>query len=81
MLGEDADEAPAITQDPECLSQLKHYHSLLPLAMEARKPIFLLRPADGAIGAHANAAQDAYRDYQKLAEEILVRIGLSRIVL
>lgn len=78
VLGEDPDPAPAIAQDPECLAMLKHYHSLIPMAMEARKPIFLLRSADGAIGAHSYAVQEAYKDYQALAKNILVRVGLGQ---
>jgi len=41
-----------IEDDPHCLSLLKHYPSLMPMAMEAGKPIFFLKSADGAIGAH-----------------------------
>lgn len=78
VLGEDVDEAPAIAQDPQCLAMLKHYHSLIPMAMEARKPIFLLRSADGAIGAHSHSVQDAYKDYQALAKKVLDRIGVGQ---
>jgi len=78
VLGENVDKAPAIAQDPECLAMLKHYHSLIPMGMEARKPIFLLRSADGAIGAHSYAVQDAYKDYQTLAKKILARIELRQ---
>jgi hypothetical protein len=56
---------------------LKHYHSLIPMAMEARKPIFLLKSADGAIGAHSYAVQDAYKDYRALAKKILARMELG----
>lgn len=59
-----------------CLAQLKHYRSLMPMAQEARRPIFLLRAADGAIGAHYQAVQEVYRDFRKLAERILNRIGV-----
>jgi cellulose biosynthesis protein BcsQ len=76
VMGSDVDHAPAIAEDPECLAMLKHYQSLIPMGMEARKPIFLLKSADGAIGAHSYAVQDAYRDYQTLANKILSRIGL-----
>lgn len=76
--GSDVDNAPAIEQDPECLAMLKNYQSLVPMAMEARKPVFLLRSADGAIGAHSYAVQDAYEDYRVLADKILTRIGLAR---
>ena len=36
---------------------LKHYRSLMPMAIEARKPIFHLKSADGALGAHIYAVQ------------------------
>jgi hypothetical protein len=45
------------------------------MAQEARKPLFLLKPADGAIGAHQRSVQLAYRNFQDLATEILQRLG------
>jgi len=59
-----------VTNDPECLALLKHYRSLMPLAQEAHKPIFHLKPADGAIGSHLQAVQSAYIDFKQLAEKI-----------
>lgn len=59
--------------DPECLATLKHYRSLMPLAQEARKPMFALQPADGAIGGHAQAVQDCYKDFRKLARDTALR--------
>ncbi|MGB0788077.1 MAG: ParA family protein, partial [Marinirhabdus sp.] len=47
-----------VEDDDHCIALLKHYHSLIPMAMEARKPIFLLKPADGAIGAHFGAVKN-----------------------
>lgn len=61
---------PTISSDPNCLSLLKHYRSLMPMAMEARKPIFFLKSADGAIGAHIEAVRSCYADFQDLAEII-----------
>ena len=46
------DAVVGTADDPYCLAMLKHYRSLMPMAMEARKPMFFLKPADGAIGAH-----------------------------
>jgi chromosome partitioning protein len=66
----------SIAGDPNCLSTLKHYRSLMPLAQEARKPMFFLKPADGAIGGHAQAVQDCYRDFRALAVEIGKRTGV-----
>ncbi len=52
------------------LATVKHYRSLVPMAQEARKPIFHLTTADGAIGSHAVAANDARRDFRQLANKI-----------
>ena len=68
---------PTPSQDERhALATVKHYRSLVPMAQEARKPIFHLTPADGAIGAHAAAARDAYTDFKVLAEKITNRIHL-----
>lgn len=74
-------ESPAaglsVGQDPFCLAQLKDYRSLMPMAQEAKKPMFLLRPGDGAIGAHQGAVREAYRDFKALADRILRAIPSS----
>jgi cellulose biosynthesis protein BcsQ len=57
-----------------CLAMLKHYRSLMPLAMEARKPVFDLKSSDGAIGAHLYSAQESYEDFKDLATAILERL-------
>lgn len=56
--------------DPMALATLKNYRSLAPMAQEARKPMFALKPADGAIGGHAAAVQASYRAFRDLAERI-----------
>lgn len=61
--------------DPS-LSKIKHYRSLVPMAQEARKPIFKLTSADGAIGSHSYAVRDAGADFRRLAAAIMGRIGL-----
>ena len=67
---------PTIATDPRCLSLLKHYRSLMPMAMEARKPIFFLKSADGAIGAHIEAVRNCYDDFQDLAKKIAGQAGV-----
>ena len=62
------------SDDPNQIAMVKHYRSLVPLAQDARKPIFYLTAAEGARGSHAAAARDAGRDFATLAEEILRRI-------
>jgi hypothetical protein len=44
------------------------------MAQEVRKPIFSLTPADGAIGAHAQAVQDAHGDFRRLADKLVERM-------
>lgn len=66
-----------VLKDPRCLALLKHYRSLMPLAMEAHKPMFQLRPADGAIGAHVAAVQSCYDDFHRLARRIGASIDLE----
>ncbi|MCY4261209.1 MAG: AAA family ATPase, partial [Rhodobacteraceae bacterium] len=62
--------------DGDCLATVRHYRSLVPMAQEARKPVFRLATADGAIGSHAVAVSDAYRDFKSLAELIRKKVGL-----
>jgi hypothetical protein len=71
---QDATTAATPSQDGECLATLKHYRSLIPMGQEARKPIFHLTTADGAIGSHAQAVQEAYKDFKRLAETLLQRM-------
>jgi chromosome partitioning protein len=66
-----------VREDPYCLSLLKHYRSLMPMAMEVRKPIFFLKSADGAIGAHIEAVRKCYDDFQKLAVKIAFFSGVA----
>lgn len=76
VLNETENSTLLLANDPHCLSLLKHYQSLMPLAQEAHKPMFYLKPADGAIGAHVQAVQSAYRDFQQLAYKIIEKIDL-----
>ena len=70
-------EDPAIPDEAISLGRLKDYRSLIAMAQEARKPMFKLRPGDGAIGGHQGAVSAAYNDFEKLAREIAARISLS----
>jgi len=76
ILGQSAPQPGIRTaDDPHCLATLKHYRSLVPMGQEARKPIFQLTVADGAIGNHALAVREAYADFQTLATRILDRMA------
>jgi cellulose biosynthesis protein BcsQ len=77
ILEESVPDAMSVDSDPFCLGLLKHYWSLMPMAMEARKPIFHLTAADGALGGHTYAVQDCRQDFQTLAEKIAAKCGVS----
>lgn len=62
-----------VDDDPYCLAQLKHYRSLMPMAQEAHKPVFALRPADGAFGGHQQAVQRARADFVGLMRAVEAR--------
>lgn len=66
---------PNIPDDALSLGRLKDYRSLIAMAQDARKPMFKLRPGDGAIGGHQGAVSAAYDDFEKLAHAIADRIG------
>ena len=60
----------------DLLGAVPNFRSLMSMAQEARKPMFLLRPSDGAVGSHARAAQRAGDVFRELAQEIMRRMGL-----
>ena len=81
VLGEQLTSAPGDAGgDGNAIATVKHYRSLVPLAQEARKPIFALAPADGAIGSHAAAARDAFHDFEQLTKKILHRVRRNEIL-
>lgn len=69
-LGNGSTEVDRVEDDPSCLGLVKHYRSLIPMAQDARKPIFHLKVADGALGAHLQASRAAGQDFRELAESI-----------
>ena len=79
VLNEAADVAVSIKNDPRCLASLKQYRSLMSLAEEARKPMFFLKPSDGALGGHAKAVQECYKDFRELAQTIADRCGVYTV--
>jgi len=73
VLAESPRPGIVIERDPDCLAALGPFSSLMPLAREARKPMFALKPADGAVGGHAQAVRDCYRDFRALARKVAER--------
>lgn len=71
VLGISSDFINNIEDDSNCIALLKHYRSLAPMSMEVHKPIFLLKPGDGAIGAHVYAVQRSYEEFRALTRKLL----------
>ena len=68
------DEPPGAAladDDHNQLAMLIHLKSLMPMAQDARKPMFHLTAADGAIGGHSAAVQDCRAQFSELADRIL----------
>jgi cellulose biosynthesis protein BcsQ len=59
------------------IGMVKNYQSLMPMAENVHKPIFFLKSADGAIGAHNQAVQKCYIAMKTMAKTILDRVGLG----
>lgn len=77
VLEEPASASATIDNDRHCIAKLKDYRSLMPLGQEAHKPIFSLKPADGALGAHTHAVSEAYRDFRSVANKIAAKVGVQ----
>jgi chromosome partitioning protein len=77
ILDERVPTGMSAADDEHCLAQLGPFRSLMPLAQEARKPMFRLKPADGAIGGHTLAVADCYRDFRALARRLADETDLS----
>ncbi len=68
-------QAPPPDPDPALLATLRNYRSLMPMAQDTRKPMFDLRPADGAMGSHAALVRTCHEDFEKLARKLIETIN------
>ncbi|WP_328899472.1 AAA family ATPase [Streptomyces sp. NBC_00441] len=67
------EEDPERGDDRHRIATLRNYRSLMPLAHDARKPMFDLKAADGALGSTQKYVQTCYREFRGLAEGVLAR--------
>ncbi|WP_061299413.1 ParA family protein [Herbidospora cretacea] len=56
------------------IATLRNYQSLMPLAHDARKPMFDLKAADGAIGSTQTYVQKCRAEFRELAETVIERL-------
>lgn len=77
VLGQDDDDTSA---DPYSLGSLRNYRSLMPMAQDARKPMFDLRAADGALGSQGRLVQICFEEFKAFAERVAQRAALPLAV-
>ena len=66
-------ENPPDADDKHCLATIEPFRSLLPLAYGVRKPMFALKPADGALSGYTGPVAACHRAFRDLAREIAHR--------
>lgn len=59
------------------IATMPNYQSLMPLAHDARKPMFDLRAGDGALGATQAYVDKCYQDFNRLAKAVARRLELQ----
>ncbi|WP_340683526.1 ParA family protein [Amycolatopsis coloradensis] len=57
------------------IATMRNYQSLMPLAHDARKPMFELRSADGALGSTQTLVQRCHQEFKALSETLLDRLA------
>lgn len=57
------------------IATMKNYANLVPLAQDARKPMFELRSGDGALGGTQSAVRRCYADFRDLALKVRDRLA------
>ena len=78
VLGESGVEnPPPALSDPYCLAMLKHYRSLMPLAMEGANRCFTSHPQTAQSGPHVAAVRDCFNDFSLLAQKVAKGIDIS----
>ena len=68
------DSVVEVEADAHQLALMKHFKSLMPMAQDARKPMFHLTAADGAIGGDSAAVADCRAQFKNLAFRIKAEI-------
>jgi hypothetical protein len=56
------------------LGEFKNYHSLIPMAQSALKPVFELNSADGVVGGHHEYVRNCQEDFEKMASTLKQRV-------
>lgn len=72
-----AEKPPPRGDDQHRIATLRNYRSLMPLAHDARKPMFDLKAADGALGSTQKYVQTCHREFRDLANAVVNRLEVA----
>jgi hypothetical protein len=76
VLGEElGTNGRTVEDDPCCLAQIRHFASLVPIAQQARKPMFDLKQSDGIGGGQIQAVARCRREFEALVQRLLGRLA------
>lgn len=67
---------PAAASPDNEIATVRNYRSLMPLAHDARKPMFDLRAADGAVGSTQRYVALCLQEFTTLTQDVLTRLEL-----
>ncbi len=70
-------EAPDLEHDPACVALVKHFASLVPLAQQARKPMFDLKKADGIGGGQIQSVAQCRAAFEEIVRELARRLKIA----
>ena len=59
------------------IATVRNYRSLMPLAHDARKPMFDLKAADGAVGSTQRYVQTCFSEFRQLALDVRARVSAA----
>ncbi len=69
--------AVSFEHDAHCLALIPHYASLVPIAEQARKPIFDLKQADGIGSGQIQAVARCRDNFDQIGSTLLERLGID----
>lgn len=77
VLDESAPYPEDVSKDDKCLALMKHFASLVPIAQQARKPLFDLKKADGIGGGQLQSVANCRSQFEALAKGLLKRLDVK----
>jgi cellulose biosynthesis protein BcsQ len=70
--------AQSVEDDPWCLALIRHFASLVPIAQQARKPMFDLKQSDGIGGGQIQAVARCRKEFEELVVKLVAKLGATK---